>query len=137
GATVGKALGRDRAMKGGLGTASIRTGAGLVVGALAVVNCLGSVVDPATGRTVAGARNADGGLADMRAVVRAGWNPAPPFAESTTLGVVATNARITKAQATQVARMAQDGLARAIYPAHTPADGDVVFALATGALPGE
>lgn len=134
GATVGKLLGPGRAMKCGIGSASIRWGNGLVVGALVAVNALGDVVDPTTGKTVAGARTADGrALRGAVDALRAGERgEAPLGGESTTLGVVATNARLTKAEATKVAQMAQDGLARAIRPVHTPWDGDTVFALATG-----
>lgn len=134
GATVGKLAGRGRAMKGGTGSAHIVLGDGLVVAALAIVNARGDVVDPATGRVVAGARTEDGrGLADIRTILRR--SPARLAAldgESTTLGVVATNARLTKVQAAKLAQMAHDGLARAIVPAHTSGDGDTVFSLATG-----
>ncbi len=138
GATVGKLAGMGRAMKGGFGTASVTLPDGLVVAAAVAVNALGDVVDPATGRVVAGVRTSDGsGLADARRLLRAagqaeGAPDAPAAAGNTTIGVVATNARLTKAQATKMAQMAQDGLARTIYPAHTPYDGDTVFALATG-----
>ena len=134
GATVGKLGGSGRTpMKGGVGTASIRLPDGLVVGAIVVVNAVGDVVDPVTGRIVAGTRNADGTLADARAILRAGASlngPAP--GEATTIAVVATNARLTKAQMQRVAMMADDGLARAIYPVHTMSDGDTMFALGTG-----
>jgi len=135
GATVGKMAGHDRAMKGGTGTAAIAFADGLVIAALVAINPAGDVVDPATGRVLAGVRTPDGRrLADARTLLRQPpVSAAPPAAlENTTLGVVATNARLTKAQATKVAQMAQDGLARAIVPAHTPADGDTIFALATG-----
>jgi L-aminopeptidase/D-esterase-like protein len=135
GATVGKLLGAGRAMKGGVGTAAITLPDGLTVAALVVVNAFGDVIDPATGQIVAGVRTADGkGLADARALLRSGATSRPPVGENTTIGVVATNARLTKTQATKVARMAHDGLARAISPAHTAFDGDTIFALATGAL---
>ena len=133
GATVGKMLGMDRAMKGGVGTSSITLESGLVVGALAVVNAVGDVVDPATGQVVAGARSEDGSFADARRILR-GPAPSPPELENTTIVVVATNARLTKAEAAKVARMAHNGLARAIVPSHTPSDGDTAFSLATGAL---
>ncbi len=102
-----------------------------------VVNAVGDVVDPATGRVVAGVRTLDGqSLADARLLLRAGAlagaRVSSGHGENTTLGVVATNARLTKAEATKVAQMAHDGLARAIAPAHLPSDGDTVFALATG-----
>ena len=136
GATIGK-LGGDGAMKGGLGTASIAVPAGadtLVVGAIVAVNAVGDVIDPRSGNVVAGVRTPDGkGLADVRRLLRTGPQPPKP-GQNTTIGVIATNARLTKVQATKVAQMAQDGLARAIYPAHTMSDGDVVFALATGAI---
>jgi L-aminopeptidase/D-esterase-like protein len=143
GATVGKSAGPARAMKAGIGTASITTAEGLIVAALVAVNAVGDIIDPATGRVVAGVRTADGkGLADARTIVRAGEfgarrTSAPRPATNTTLGGVAPNATLTKAQAQKVAQMAQDGLARAISPAHTPSDGDTIFALATGAHPGE
>jgi L-aminopeptidase/D-esterase-like protein len=142
GATVGKLaagkpVGSTRAMKGGVGTASVRLSDGLLVGALVAVNSLGDVIDPGTGEIVAGVRTEDGtGLADARLLIRS--QPAVGgIGENTTIGVVATNASLTKAQATKLAQMAQDGLARAVYPAHTPWDGDTMFALATGELAGE
>jgi L-aminopeptidase/D-esterase-like protein len=144
GATLGKAAGLGRAMKSGVGSAAIVLPGGLVVAALVAVNAVGDVIDPATGRVVAGVRSPDGkGLADARALVRSGafGRPAPSATlkpgENTTIGVVATNATLSKTEATKVAQMAHDGLARAISPVHTPADGDTVFAVATGALPGE
>jgi L-aminopeptidase/D-esterase-like protein len=141
GSTVGKILGnRDRAMKAGLGTYAITLPNGLVVAALVAVNAVGDIVDPTTGAVVAGVRTPDGkGLADARTLLRspqpAGEAPAP--GANTTIAVVATNARLTKVQASRVALMADDGLARAINPAHTPADGDTVFALATGRWQGQ
>lgn len=141
GATVGKMRGGDRAMKGGFGTASITLRSGLTVAAAVAVNAVGDIVDPATGQVVAGARTPDGtGLVDMRRILRAGGGePADraPAGGNTTIGVVATNATLTKAQATKVAQMAQDGFARTIYPSHTPSDGDTVFSLATRAWSGE
>jgi L-aminopeptidase/D-esterase-like protein len=139
GATVGKIAGRARAMKGGLGTASITCPDGLIVAVLVAVNAVGDVLDPATGRLVAGVRTDDGrALADARALFRTdGFAPRGRPGENTTIGVVATNAALDKAQARKVAQMAQDGFARAIVPAHTPLDGDTIFALATGGLPGE
>jgi L-aminopeptidase/D-esterase-like protein len=136
GATVGKIGGPERAMKGGVGSAAIAVDGGLVVAALVVVNAYGDVIDPATGRVIAGVRTEDGrGLSDARVLIRTGKLPPRKIGENTTIGVVATNARLTKTQATAVARMAHDGLARAISPVHTPADGDALFALATGELP--
>lgn len=138
GATVGKLLGRQRAMKAGIGSAAITTAEGLVVAALVAVNAVGDIIDPATGLVVAGARTADGsGLIDIRTLLRRGsLAEAGRPGENTTLAVVATNARLDKAQVNKVAQMAHDGLARAIYPVHTPVDGDAVVALATGGFPG-
>jgi len=134
GATIGKLAGTERAMKGGLGTASITRPDGLVVAALVAVNAVGSVLDPSTGATIAGVRSPDGrGLADVRALMRGGpVGSALRKGEHTTLAIVATNARLTKAEAKKVAQMAHDGVARAVYPAHTPFDGDTIFTLATG-----
>lgn len=136
GATVGKASGMGSAMKGGIGTASVTMSDGLIVAAIVATNGLGDVVDPATGRIVAGARSKDGkSFADARTLIRSG---AIRFraGENTTLGVVATNAALTKTEAKRVAEMAHDGYARAIVPSHTPVDGDTIFTLATGAKPG-
>ena len=138
GATVGKLGGAGGAMKGGLGTASVAVTAGadtLIVGAIVAVNAVGDVIDPQSGKVVAGVRTLDGkGLADARRLLRTGTAlPAKP-GQNTTIGVIATNARLTKAQATKVAQMAHDGLARAIYPSHTMGDGDAIFALATGGI---
>jgi L-aminopeptidase/D-esterase-like protein len=135
GATVGKMLGMGRAMKGGIGTAALTLPDGLTVAALVAVNAYGDVIDPATGRVVAGVRTADGfGLADARVLLRTGALQKTPLGENSTIGVVATNARLTKTQAAKVAQMAHDGLARSIEPIHTLADGDTLFALATGTL---
>jgi len=136
GASVGKILGIGRAMKGGIGTASAHLGGGLVVGALVAVNAFGDVVDPASGRILAGARRLVGeGFADTLATLRGLVGKATlrfAAAHNTVIGVVATNARLTKEEANKVAQMAHDGLARAIRPAHTLFDGDTLFALATG-----
>jgi L-aminopeptidase/D-esterase-like protein len=135
GATVGKLAGAGRAMKAGIGTAAITLDTGIVIGALVAVNALGDIIDPSTGRVVAGARTEDGrGLADARVLVRrgAGAGPIGGAGQHTTIGVVATNATLTKAQAAKLAQMAHDGLARAVYPSHMPFDGDTLFALATG-----
>ncbi len=138
GATIGKMLGAGRAMKGGLGSAALFTGDGLIVGAIVAVNAVGSVVDPRTGRAVAGVRTADGrALEDPFAIVRRGVLQQGPARENTTIGVIATNARLTKAQALKVAEMAHDGMARAIVPSHTPSDGDTLFVLATGEQAGD
>jgi len=134
GATVGKLFGRQRAMKGGLGSAAL-TVDGLTVGAIVAVNAVGDVTDPATGRVLAGARSADGdSLLDTRAALLAGELPVAPLeGTATTIGCVATDAVLTKAQAQRIARQAHDGLARTINPVHTSYDGDTLFALGTGA----
>jgi L-aminopeptidase/D-esterase-like protein len=138
GATIGKIVGRGRAMKAGIGSAAIQMPDGLIVAALVAVNAAGDVIDPSTGKVVAGTRTADGrGLADARVLMTTGATlVAPRAGENTTLGVVATNATLTKTQATKVAEMAHDGFARAIYPSHTMGDGDTIFALATGGKTG-
>ncbi len=133
GATVGKMLGGSRAMKGGIGTVALRTTDGLIVGAIVAVNAVGSVIDPRTGKPVAGMRTADGkGLEDPFAIVRRGVLQSGPAREATTIGVIVTNARLTKSQAQKAVEMAHDGLARAIVPSHTPSDGDTLFLMATG-----
>jgi L-aminopeptidase/D-esterase-like protein len=133
GATVGKMLGVGRAMKGGLGSWALERPDGLRIGAIAAVNSVGDVVDPATGKIVAGARKNDGsGFVDTMAQLRKGYTPGSPFRENTLLAVVATNALLTKTQCSKLAQMAQDALPRCIYPSHTPWDGDSVFAVSTG-----
>ncbi|QIN83360.1 peptidase S58 family protein [Rubrobacter tropicus] len=133
GASVGKVLGMERAMKGGVGSASVEPEEGLIVAAIAAVNAFGDVRDPETGETLAAPRLDDGTLGDTaillpEAVSRMRWG------ENTTLGIVATNARLTKPQAVKVAQMAHDGLARAVHPVHTTVDGDVVFAASAGTV---
>ena len=128
-------------MKAGIGTAAITLPNGLVVAALVAVNAVGDVIDPSTGAVVAGVRTEDGKrLADARVLMRRRGLRGTRHrraGENTTIAVVATNARLTKAEASRMALMADDGLARAINPAHTPADGDTVFALATGEWQGQ
>jgi len=125
-------------MKAGIGSAAIRLPNGLVVAALVAVNAVGDIIDPATGQVIAGTRTEDGKhLGDARTLLRAGTGRDGRPGENTTLGVVATNAKLTKAQAQKVAQMAHDGYARAIAPVHTPGDGDTIFALATGTWSGE
>jgi L-aminopeptidase/D-esterase-like protein len=133
GATLGKLFGIDRAMKGGIGTASVKVGA-ITVAALVAVNAMGDVSDPHSGQLLAGARSADGTqLRNSLAALLAGDLPAPLMAGmATTIGVVATDAMLTKAQAGKLATMAHDGLARSINPVHSMTDGDTLFALATG-----
>jgi L-aminopeptidase/D-esterase-like protein len=134
GAAVGKVFGIDRAMKGGIGSASV-TVDGVTVAALIACNALGDVIDPDTARVIAGARTADGKrLVDTRRALLAGEAPRPLIAgTNTTIGVIATDAVITKIQATRLAQMGHDGLARSINPVHTMSDGDTLFALGTGA----
>lgn len=140
GATVGK-MGMGRSMKGGLGSFAIALPNGLVVGAIVAVNAVGDIVDPTTGQVVAGVRSEDGkSLADVRKLLRSGAlirRPPPRAGENTTIGLVATNARLSKTEINRVAMMADDGFARAIVPSHTVGDGDTVFALATGLWDGE
>ena len=134
GALVGKLYGIHRAMKGGIGTASI-TLDGVTVGAIVACNALGDVVDPNTGAVIAGARTEDGqSLFNIRDAILRGEVPKPLLAgTNTTIGVVATDAILSKAQAHRLAQVAHDGLARAINPVHTLSDGDTMFALGTGA----
>ena len=133
GASVGKIFGIERAMKGGIGSASV-TVDGVTVGAIVACNSLGDVIDPGTGRVVAGARTKDGkALLDSRRAILQGEAPRPLIkGANTTIGLVATDAPITKAQAARLATVAHDGLARAINPVHTMSDGDTMFALGTG-----
>lgn len=142
GATVAKLLGLERACKGGLGFAVEGTRRGLAVEAVVAVNAVGSVIDPLDGRVVAAPRLPSGEVADVMDLFREGWAlPASGTAASgTTIGLVLTNARLSKQEATRVAIMAQDGVSRAVCPAHTTADGDVIFVMAWGARrlrPGE
>lgn len=152
GATVAKMAGIERAWKGGIGTSSERLDTGIVVGAIAAVNAVGSIRDSRAGRIVAAPRGDDGRPLSVDRLLRVGrgrrqveeqvreQGPEVVFREgvaeetpsNTTLAVVATNARLTKAQANRIATVAHDGFARAIWPVHTRADGDVIFALATG-----
>jgi L-aminopeptidase/D-esterase-like protein len=137
GATVGKIGGMDRAMKSGVGSAAITMPDGLIVAALVIANPLGDIIDPATGKIVAGVRNAGGGgFSDARVLVRVGA-PRGRAGNNSTIGVIATNATLTKAQASYLAQLADDGYARAIWPIHTLVDGDMVFAVATGSKPGD
>jgi len=144
GASVGKMFGISLSMKAGVGTASMNIGSGVVVGALVAVNAWGDVVDPQTNEILAGLRSGKVGplrvgkkdyfantLAMMKSPIGRGMLSLASRA-NTVIGVVATNAKLTKSQATKVAQMAQDGVARAIRPAHTMLDGDVIFALSSG-----
>jgi L-aminopeptidase/D-esterase-like protein len=142
GATVGKVLGPRRAMKSGLGSAAVDLGGGVVVGALVAVNTFGDVVNPQTGAILAGTRKLRSDeFADTLQVMKSRLGKMiMRFASfdklrktsNTLIGVVATNARLSKEQANKVAQMAQDGIARAVRPAHTMFDGDTLFALSTG-----
>jgi L-aminopeptidase/D-esterase-like protein len=142
GATVGKLFGAQSAMKSGLGTASMRVGeSGLIVAALVAVNATGDVFDHRTGEILAGARKRDGSgfLHSMEQISKGALiqNQASHALAGahTTIGIVATNATLTKTEATKVAQMAHDGLARTINPVHTPSDGDTIFAAATCSHP--
>jgi L-aminopeptidase/D-esterase-like protein len=134
GAAIGKIFGFHRAMKGGIGSASI-TIDGVTVGAIVACNALGDVIDPDTAQVIAGARTDDGkALLDTRRALLRGETPKPMLAGSnTTIGVIATDAVLTKVQAGRLATQGHDGLARSINPVHTLSDGDTLFALATGA----
>lgn len=132
GATIGKLFGIGRAMKGGFGTAC-EAGGGAAVGACAVVNAFGDVVDPGTGAPVAGARGPDGGgFAGTAEAFRTGARREPFSPANTTLGVVATADALSRGELLSVARMAHAALCRTIRPVHTPMDGDLVVAVATG-----
>jgi L-aminopeptidase/D-esterase-like protein len=134
GATVGKLFGPERAMKGGLGSALVQVGPWQVA-ALVVCNALGDVFDPGTGRLLAGARTSPASLTlleSTRAMLAGQAMAHPGAGANTSIGVVATNARLDKAQAQRLAVAGHDGLARAIRPVHTPMDGDTLFGLATG-----
>ncbi len=134
GATLGKLNGPECAMKGGVGSASLCVN-GVTVAALVVCNALGDVIDPQTGQLLAGARVSPKSrtLLDIRQAQLNGHGVTPPQAGSnTTIGIVATDAVLTKPQAHRLAQVAHDGLARSIRPVHTPMDGDTLFALGTG-----
>ena len=139
GATVAKTQGLDRAIKGGIGTASVDLGNGVTVGAIMAVNAVGGVYDPDTGDLVAGPRNDQGGMDDPMEALLSGDGAAapPPFGSNTTIGVVATNATLTKEEANKLASISHDGLALAVRPAHTMRDGDTIFAIGTGTEPGK
>jgi L-aminopeptidase/D-esterase-like protein len=130
GATVAKLLGADRALKGGIGSASEAFGEGLLVGAVVAVNAVGDIIDSRDGSIVAGPRGDGGAFLNTTEALRRGLRRSPEG--NTTIGVVATNARLTKEQTNRLAAVAHDGFARAIRPVHTSADGDTVFVMATG-----
>jgi L-aminopeptidase/D-esterase-like protein len=134
GATVAKLGGPGYAVKGGIGSASERLAGGLIVGALAAVNAVGEIVDPSDGRLLAARRAADGEPIEGIEFLRGRPRRTPEPGTNTTIATVATNAALTKEQTLRLATMAHAGFARTIRPSHTPADGDTIFALATGAL---
>jgi L-aminopeptidase/D-esterase-like protein len=141
GASVGKLLGIQWATKGGLGSSSIQLPGGVIVGAIAVVNAFGDIVDPEGGRILAGARDPgkETSFLNSAARIKEGFcvgRPAAGF-QNTTLGVVATNAKLSKREAIKAAQMAQVGLARTISPIHSTVDGDLIFALSAGDLPSD
>ena len=133
GATVGKIFGGLRCMKSGLGTASFKSQE-LIVGAIVAVNCFGDVVDPESGEIIAGVLSEDKTevVNTMSFLRNFPQKTKDNFSKNTTIGVIATNARLTKAGVTKVAMMAQDGYARTISPTHTMFDGDTIFCMATG-----
>lgn len=135
GATVGNLMGIKQAMKGGLGTASMKIGNGVIVAALMAVNAFGDVVDPRNNQLIAGARSFKGGLADTMETMRTFMGRSIlEFAtpHNTVIGIVATNAKLTKDEVNKVAQVGHNGIAQTIRPAHTMLDGDIIFGLATG-----
>ena len=135
GASVGKIFGSIRSMKGGLGTASIKSQE-LIIGALVAVNCLGDVVDPETGEIIAGvlSENKKAFANTMSFLRNYPMSSKGDFSKNTTIGLIATNAKLSKAGAAKVAAMAHDGFARTIFPSHTMFDGDTIFCMATGEM---
>jgi len=133
GATVGKLLGNEYAMKGGLGSYALGVG-DLKVGALVAVNCLGDVVDPSNKRIIAGLLNEDKKTFrnTEQEMLKQYNNKKNLFCGNTTIGVIATNAKFNKAQANKIASMAHNGYARTMRPAHSMFDGDTIFTMATG-----
>ena len=133
GATVGKILGYENAMKGGLGTSSETLNDGIIIGALTVVNAFGDVIDPTKGTIIAGVRDPKRGtFLDTVKVMTEQYDQTILATTNTTLSVVATDAALSKNEATKVAQMAHNGLARTIRPCHTMVDGDTIFALSLG-----
>lgn len=131
GATVGKILGMERAVKGGLGTCALQIG-DVKIGAIVAVNCLGDVIDPSDGTVVAACRTDSGPGNTEDILTQSLGEKKNLFAGNTTIGAILTNAELTKAQATKIASMAQNGYARTMRPAHTLFDGDTIFAMGTG-----
>jgi L-aminopeptidase/D-esterase-like protein len=138
GATVGKMFGMARAMKAGIGSATVPLSGrhdGVLVSALAAVNAFGDILDPGSGRIIAGARTAEksrGFVGTARALQHGDDPKAAPVPSNTTLIVVATNAALTKVEATKLAQLSQHGMVRSISPVHTTVDGDVIFTLSLG-----
>ncbi|WP_431807900.1 P1 family peptidase [Lysinibacillus sphaericus] len=133
GATVGKLAGPQFCMKGGLGSSSLIGKDGLIVGAMVAVNAVGDVKDPTTRTTIAGARNrTTGQWLDSCSYLEEHGQSQALAGTNTTIGVVAMNAKLTKAEAKKIAQLAQNALARTIYPVHTMLDGDTIFVLGTG-----
>jgi len=140
GATVGKMLGIERAVKSGVGTASCCIGNDLIVAALVVVNAIGDIIDHKTGKILAGPRNEHNTsfLSTVELLTGGAFTYGRnPLGTNTTLGVVATNAKLTKEQVNKLAQMAQDGVARAVNPCHTMYDGDAIFAISIGEQTGD
>lgn len=135
GATAGKVRGMEWAMKSGVGSSALVLPGGITVAALAVTNPIGDIYRDGTREIIAGARRPGGGFLDSAAVLRSEPLDPPAGRLNTTLAVVVTDARLDKAGCRKLAQMAQDALARTIRPVHTPADGDIVFAVATGEHP--
>lgn len=133
GATVGKLLGMEHCERGGLGSFALTLPGGIIVAALVVVNAMGDVYDHHSGRIIAGL-NRDGKHLDTMAML-ASPAAAPAAGANTTIGVVATNAKLTREEANRLATLGHDGLALAIRPVHTPFDGDTLFGLSTGEIP--
>lgn len=134
GATVGKVLGIRHAVKSGIGTAALHLPSGITVGALVAVNALGDVVNPLTGKIIAGSRHPTTGqyVSAVTQILQTELASPPPSVTNTTIGVVATDARLERDDLLRVATAAHDGLARVVRPAHTIYDGDTFFAIATG-----
>lgn len=132
GATVGKLLGLTHASRGGLGSASIKLISGIVVAALIVVNAAGDVYDPKTGSILAGAKGAKGEFLNCFDALIGGASPQAVVGTNTTIGVIATDAKLNREQANRLATIAHNGLAVSIRPVHTQFDGDALFALSTG-----
>lgn len=138
GATIGKLMGMENATKGGIGTASLLLPDGVVVGSIVAVNAFGDVVNADTGEIIGGALHPKTGefVDTSKSIIST--NESGVFAgQNTTIGVIATNARLTKGEANKVASMAHDGYALAIRPVHTMFDGDTIFALSTGGVAGD